>query len=69
MFDSKLFFDALHNVKMSVPQLAEKLGISKVTLYRKISGESDFVRSEIQQCMEIFGKETAASIFFADEVA
>lgn len=69
MFDSKAFFEALNNAKMSVPQLAKTLGISKVTLYRKISGESDFVRSEIQRCREIFGKEAADKIFFADEVA
>lgn len=69
MFNSAAFFEALAKAGMSVPSLAHSLGISKVTLYRKISGESDFVRSEIQTCREIFGKEAADLIFFAEEVA
>lgn len=69
MFNSTAFFEALNKAGMSVPNLAQMLGISKVTLYRKISGESDFVRSEIQTCREIFGKEAADQIFFASEVA
>lgn len=69
MFDQKAFFDAIGALGLSVPELAKTIGISKVTLYRKVSGESDFTRGEIQICMKIFGKETADRIFFAPEVA
>lgn len=69
MFDSKEFFEAVQRANLSIPKLAEILGINKVTLYRKISGESDFGRAEIQKCRDIFGKEAADKIFFADVVA
>lgn len=69
MFDVEAFYQELRQIKMSVPALAEYLGINKTTLYRKISGESDFVRSEIQKCRELFGAEAADKIFFAHEVA
>lgn len=69
MFDVEAFWAELKRVKMSVPELANYLGINKTTLYRKISGESDFVRTEIQKCRELFGSEAADKIFFAHEVA
>ncbi len=69
MFDQQAFFDCLKEHKMSVQELAERLGISRVTLYRKVSGESDFTRREIQICREIFGVEACERIFFAKEVA
>lgn len=69
MFDAEAFWAELKRVKMSVPELANYLGINKTTLYRKISGESDFVRMEIQKCRELFGSEAADKIFFAHEVA
>ena len=69
MFNADVFYTELRKLGMSVPDLAKLLGISKVTLYRKISGESDFFRDEIQKCRELFGKDAADKIFFADEVA
>lgn len=69
MFNEELFHSELKKLGMTVPALAKHLGISKVTLYRKISGESDFYRDEIQKCRELFGKDAADNIFFAAEVA
>lgn len=69
MFDEQAFFCTLQEVGLSVAELAEVIGISKVTLYRKVHGESDFTRKEIQICMRIFGKERASAIFFAKEVS
>lgn len=69
MFDEKLFHSELKKLGMTVPALAKYLGICKVTLYRKISGKSDFYRDEIQKCQELFGKDLADRIFFAAEVA
>lgn len=69
MFDAEVFYKELKRIGMSVPGLANILGINKTTLYRKISGESDFVRWEIQKCRDLFGTEAADKIFFANEVA
>lgn len=68
MFSEELFHSELKKLGMTVPALAKHLGISKVTLYRKISGESDFRRGEIQKCRELFGKNAADKVFFADEI-
>ena len=69
MFDQKAFFDCLEEKKMSVSELAKYLDISRVTLYRKVSGESDFGRKEIQKCRDLFGVEACDRIFFAIVVA
>lgn len=65
--NKELFCFELKKVGMTVPELAKYLGISKVTLYRKISGESDFYRDEIQKCRELFGIDVADSIFFVND--
>ena len=54
---------------ISLKELAETLGISKVALYRKINGKSDFKLCEMQKIAEIVGLETAIPIFFAKEVS
>lgn len=69
MFDQEKFFSCLKENKVSVQELAEMLEISRTTLYRKVSGESDFTRKEIQKCREIFGESVCDQIFFAVEVA
>ena len=69
MFDANALFDCLKEHKMSMQELAKCLGISRVTLYRKTAGESDFTRGEIQKCRELFGVEACERIFFALEVA
>lgn len=68
MFDSKEFFECLKGNRMTVASLAEALGINRATLYRKVAGDSDFTRKEIQKCREIFGVEACNAIFFAVEV-
>lgn len=68
MFDPKAFFECLGKNKMTVATLAGALGINRATLYRKVAGESDFTRKEIQKCRELFGEEACNAIFFAEEV-
>jgi DNA-binding Xre family transcriptional regulator len=50
--------------------LAVALGIQRATLDRKLSGESEFNRSEIENIIEILEipEEIAMAIFFAKEV-
>ena len=66
MFDRKRFEHALLDVGISKTELAHKLGISTVTLYRKMSGESDFFRNEIKIIRSLIGTEQAEAIFFAE---
>lgn len=51
--------------------IANKLGINATTLYRKINGESDFTRGEVQLLRMILGLTTdeADRIFFAEKLA
>ena len=47
MFDEFAFRDLVRRKGKTMKQVAEALGISTTTLYRKMSGESDFYRGEI----------------------
>lgn len=51
----------------SIPKLAEKIGISKKTLYSRFHGQTDFTNSEIKAiktALSLSDKEVL-SIFFA----
>lgn len=69
MFDEKTFRRKVEDAGLSLNDVAVNLGISMPTLYRKMSGESDFYRSEIQKIGMLLGEESIVPIFFADEVA
>ena len=51
----------------SVEQIAQKLGINSVTVYRKLSGETEFTRNEIAMLKSILSLtiEEIDNIFFA----
>lgn len=49
MFNEKLFRMTLLREGISLQQISELLGINLVTLYRKMKGNSDFYRDEVQQ--------------------
>ena len=53
---------------MTMRQVAEALDIDVTTLYRKMNGESDFYRAEIQKLCETLDIDDPASIFFASEL-
>jgi len=52
----------------SKSEWAEYLGVSKSTLYRKLNGESDFFRGEIQKSCQFFGIEDMTTYFFIPKV-
>ena len=56
---------------MSVEDLAQRMGINKVTLYRKIKGESQFDLNEIKEVAEILNltQNEIFSIFFTSQLA
>lgn len=52
----------------SLAKLADVLGINPATLYRKMTGESDFTRAEmtlIKECLDLTFEEVE-KIFFTD---
>lgn len=69
MFSKNKFRAAFIEKGMSMQDVANALGISKCTLYRKINGESDFFREEILKVKNMLDRENVDDIFFADEVA
>ena len=54
-----------------IPTIANDLGISRTSLYRKLKGKSEFTRSEIARLIGILDlkKENAIEIFFNDLVS
>lgn len=68
VFDEYAMRDMLRRKHLTIEGWAKKLGVSKTTLYRKISGESDFWRSEIQSTCEYVNEENLSEIFFANKV-
>lgn len=69
MFNEKAFKRAIEDADMTLEDVAKLLNINIVTLYRKINGESDFYRKEIQKIGSVIGAEKIMSIFFASKVA
>jgi len=56
---------------VSNQELCGKIGISGSAFYRKLNGESDFTRSEIEEIAKILAMDhdTIFSIFFGEEVS
>lgn len=55
----------------NIEGLAKVLGISKSSAYRKINGESEFSRKEIEEVLSFLGisAEEGCQIFFAQKVS
>ena len=51
---------------MTKSELAAKLGISEVTLYRKIKKGGSFSRSEVETLMKIFGKQATINFLYSN---
>lgn len=68
MFNENEFRVSLDRARLTVKQVAEFLGISTTTLYRKMSGESDFYREEIQKICYLIGEDNRNKIFFDEKV-
>lgn len=68
MFDRALFKYMVDRKQLTLSDVANQLGINDATLYRKMKGESDFSRSEIQMLKSILGMTTeeSISVFFAN---
>ena len=67
MFKKNEFRAMLARKEISATEIAKVLGIDKATLSRKISGQSDFYRNEIEKICQILGltPNETMQIFFA----
>lgn len=71
MFDRNKFRAKVIENGLTMEQVADKMNINTATLYRKMNGESDFTRKEMQLLRNILSlnTKTADEIFFASELA
>ena len=71
MFNKDKFRAKIIESGMTTSQVANALGVSESTLYRKMNGKSDFSRSEIQILRAELKMNTneAERVFFAKELA
>lgn len=67
MFKKELLKSKMVAHGMKTEELADKLGINVLTLYRKLNGESEFTRSEMQNIKSVLklNKGEMDNIFFA----
>ena len=70
MFDRKKFHGRVVAEGYTLAEVAAKIGMNPATLYRKMSGESDFTREEIQKLRAVLrlSADETDVIFFADEL-
>lgn len=68
MFNRNLFRAKVVAMGMTLEEVARQMGINPSTLDRKMSGNSDFTRSEIQSLRKMLTMtaDECDSIFFAD---
>lgn len=69
MFNKTKFRAAVLLSGKTLSEVAELLGINLATLYRKMNGESDFYRNEIQILCKELKISNPVEIFFAAEIA
>lgn len=71
MFDRKKFHGRVIAEGYTLVTVSEKLGISPVTMTRKMSRGGDFTRSELQRLRSVLNlsDEDMNEIFFAEELA
>lgn len=68
MFDKLKFLGKVKENGKTVQDVADFLGINPATLYRKMNGDSDFYRDEIQKLCGFLHIEDPMKIFFAEKV-
>lgn len=69
MFDKKKFKGIILLKGKTLQDVANLLNISLSTLYRKMNGDSDFYRNEIDIIVREFDIENPNEIFFASNIA
>lgn len=65
MFNRSKFRALVIEQGLTMEIIAQELGINQATLYRKMNGESDFYRWEIQSICTLLDVSSPKEIFFA----
>lgn len=65
MFNEEKFRIAIKKAGYSIEEIAKLLNIDVSTLYRKMHGESDFYRREIDVIVSTLNLKNPSEIFFA----
>ncbi len=68
MFNKNKFKALLLIKGKTIDDIAELLEVSKPTVYRKMNGESDFYRFEIQKICIFLNVSDPVEIFFDNEI-
>lgn len=68
MFDKLKFKAAVVGKGKTMAEVAKYLNINESTLYRKVNGETEFSRQEIQSICSFLKLESPIDIFFAKEL-
>lgn len=68
--DLKYLNDKINEINIPIKTIADKMGISRQTLYLKMNGEREFKASEIEKLCGILRltNDERSLIFFADRV-
>lgn len=67
MFDECAFRDAARRNKLRIKDITELLGCSGTSLYRKLSGETEFTRDEIEKCAAFMSFDEINRVFFCPD--
>jgi hypothetical protein len=68
LFDEDAFRSLVKCRGVKLKAVAAAMGMDPATLYRKMKGNFDFKRSEIQRCCDFFGLDEMNEIFFNRKV-
>ncbi|MCD8357480.1 MAG: helix-turn-helix domain-containing protein [Clostridia bacterium] len=68
MFNKLLFQYEVKKKGFTLKDAAHIMGVDVTTLYRKMNGESDFYRHEIQKLCAEIGFDNPMEIFFAEKI-
>lgn len=69
MFNKRLFKAQVALKGKTMRSVAKEMGVDEATLYRKMNGESDFFRHEIQILCKFLEIVNPTEIFFASHIA
>ena len=68
MFDEKRFSAQIVMAGVTIKDLADYLGVSPVTVYRKIKADGNFTRDEINKMIVFLKIDEPEQIFFATQL-
>lgn len=68
MFNQAEFRAAMARKGVTKKEVAQELGVSEVTLWRKLNKDGDFSREEINKLIDCLQIDDPSAVFFAPEL-